>query len=132
MNTENMSITVEDIREFCPTCAEEMLKSGVSSVPVEKFLDMPELVEKAKKKRDKREHIGFEDPGFFTRCVAMMSKREGITDPNGLCAMIHQRALGRWPGEDPEKRKKVKKSETGMIIGEVVKHMTSQKVSTNK
>lgn len=37
-------------------------------------------------------------PGGFRRCVKRLRDEPGITDPEGLCAVLHHRATGKWPG----------------------------------
>lgn len=36
-------------------------------------------------------------PGDFNRCVTHLQKY--VTDPEGLCNVLHRRALGRPPGQ---------------------------------
>lgn len=38
-------------------------------------------------------------PGGFRRCVKRLRDEPGVTDPEGLCATMHHRATGKWPGE---------------------------------
>lgn len=51
-----------------------------------------------------RRKIGKRDPGFFRRCMRAMKGRKGVRDHRGLCAKIHKKVTGIWPGE--HKRKK--------------------------
>lgn len=37
--------------------------------------------------------------GSFDKCVRKLRGKEGIYDPEGLCAELHHRATGKWPGE---------------------------------
>lgn len=39
-------------------------------------------------------------PGDFDRCVLNLSKYVGPTTVKGLCANLHHRALGVWPGQE--------------------------------
>ena len=36
-------------------------------------------------------------PGDYTRCVRELDRH--VRDPEGLCAVLHQRATGMWPGD---------------------------------
>jgi 2'-5' RNA ligase len=38
-------------------------------------------------------------PGGFRRCVKRLRDEPGVADPEGLCATMHHRATGKWPGE---------------------------------
>ena len=38
--------------------------------------------------------------GSFTRCVEQLRGKEGITNPEALCAWLHREATGKWPAED--------------------------------
>lgn len=38
-------------------------------------------------------------PGGFRRCVKRLRNEPGVIDPEGLCATMHHRATGKWPGE---------------------------------
>lgn len=38
-------------------------------------------------------------PGGFRRCVKRLRDEPGVFDPEGLCATMHHRATGKWPGE---------------------------------
>lgn len=38
-------------------------------------------------------------PGGFRRCVKRLRDEPGVIDPEGLCATMHHRATGKWPGE---------------------------------
>lgn len=42
--------------------------------------------------------IRWDTPGDFTRCVRHLGKH--VRDPEGLCAVLHRRATGGWPGAD--------------------------------
>ncbi|MBT9164017.1 MAG: putative cation transport regulator ChaB [candidate division WS2 bacterium] len=37
--------------------------------------------------------------GSYTDCVEALSGKPGITDPESLCAWLHYKAEGKWPGE---------------------------------
>ncbi len=37
--------------------------------------------------------------GSFTRCVEQLRGKEGITNPEALCAWLHFQAVGKWPAE---------------------------------
>ncbi len=41
--------------------------------------------------------IAWGTPGDFRRCVVQLGKY--VRDPEGLCNVLHQRALGRPPGQ---------------------------------
>jgi len=76
------------VEALCPECAQEMIAKGVH------FVTLDQLVEK------KREsHFGREDPGLHTRCVEYMKGRKGVQNPEALCAKIHYKVTGEWPGE---------------------------------
>lgn len=38
--------------------------------------------------------------GSFTRCVEQLQGKEGIDNPEALCAWMHHEATGNWPAED--------------------------------
>ena len=38
--------------------------------------------------------------GSFTRCVEQLTGKEGIDNPEALCAWLHHEATGLWPAED--------------------------------
>jgi hypothetical protein len=40
-------------------------------------------------------------PGDFDRCVVQLSKYVGPGVVKGLCANLHKRATGGWPGHAP-------------------------------
>lgn len=40
-------------------------------------------------------------PGDFDRCVVQLSKYVGPSTVKGLCANLHHRATGGWPGHAP-------------------------------
>lgn len=44
--------------------------------------------------------IGWGVPHDFDRCVVQLSKYVGPTVVKGLCANLHHRALGVWPGQE--------------------------------
>lgn len=44
--------------------------------------------------------IGWGTPGDFDRCVVQLSKHVGPGIVKGLCANLHHRALGVWPGRE--------------------------------
>jgi hypothetical protein len=43
--------------------------------------------------------IRIAQPGGFRRCVKALRDEPGVSDPEGLCATLHHRATGKWPGE---------------------------------
>lgn len=43
--------------------------------------------------------IDWAAPGSFDKCVRKLRGKEGIYDPEGLCAELHHRATGKWPGQ---------------------------------
>jgi hypothetical protein len=42
-------------------------------------------------------------PGDFDRCVVQLSKHVGPGIVRGLCANLHRRAVGTWPGQEHNK-----------------------------
>jgi hypothetical protein len=44
--------------------------------------------------------INWGAPGDFDRCVVQLSKHVGPGIVKGLCANLHHRALGVWPGQE--------------------------------
>lgn len=38
--------------------------------------------------------------GSFTACVAALEGREGIDNPQALCAWLNHEATGKWPAEE--------------------------------
>lgn len=49
------------------------------------------------------------DPGMYTQCVKSLSKYKGkgVKDPEGLCAWLHYKAKGIWPGEHRSSKEEV-------------------------
>lgn len=43
-------------------------------------------------------------PGDFDRCVRELDEYVGPTRVKGLCANLHHRATGAWPGKAPGER----------------------------
>ena len=48
-----------------------------------------------------RAKINWGVPGDFDRCVAELGKYVGPGVVKGLCANLHKRATGGWPGHAP-------------------------------
>lgn len=46
-----------------------------------------------------------EDPGFFEHCMQDIAPKSGVSDPEAFCAWLHQRVVGKWPGEHRGKAK---------------------------
>lgn len=44
--------------------------------------------------------VAWGSPGDFNRCVRHLSKYVGPGIVKGLCAKLHHRALGVWPGRE--------------------------------
>jgi len=42
-------------------------------------------------------------PGDYDDCVSRLSGKEGIDDPNALCAWLHHEVSGNWPGQEDRK-----------------------------
>lgn len=45
--------------------------------------------------------IGWGIPGDFDKCVVLLSQYVGPDVVKGLCANLHHRATGGWPGHAP-------------------------------
>jgi hypothetical protein len=45
--------------------------------------------------------IGWGSPGDFDKCVVELGKYVGPGVVKGLCANLHKRATGGWPGHAP-------------------------------
>jgi hypothetical protein len=45
--------------------------------------------------------IGWSTPGDFDRCRVELGKYVGPAIVDGLCANLHHRATGAWPGHAP-------------------------------
>ncbi len=45
--------------------------------------------------------INWEAPGAFDRCHVELGKYVPKHMLDGLCANLHHRAIGKWPGEKP-------------------------------
>jgi len=56
------------------------------------------------------------DPGFFTACMGD-DELQGYADEarKGICAKAHKLAIGRWPGEDPDRKVKKQRKLTGRV-----------------
>lgn len=50
--------------------------------------------------------IGWGTPGDFDRCVKELGKYVGPGVVKGLCANLHHRATGAWPGHAPSEQRK--------------------------
>ncbi len=46
--------------------------------------------------------------GSFTECVNQLRGKEGIDDPEALCAWLHKEAEGVWPAEHSEENPEIK------------------------
>lgn len=47
------------------------------------------------------------DPGFFTKCMACDELSSYDEDQRkGICAQAHKLALGHWPSQDADNKKK--------------------------
>ncbi len=67
--------------------------------------------------------------GSHGECVSSLSGKPGITDPEALCAWLHQEAEGKWPGEKSAAKSKetelggpivVKDKKRRIVVGPVL------------
>jgi len=65
-----------------------------------------------------------DDGGFFNYCVKEIAPMSGVSDPNALCAALHKKYLGRWPGADKsvEKAMRTEVANADGIVVAVVIH----------
>lgn len=54
--------------------------------------------------------------GSFTKCVEVLSGRPGITDPEALCAWLHNEAEGKWPTEAGYKPPERKQTDEALLV----------------
>lgn len=106
MDAKFYSLTRDQVRELCPSCADKMQVARIKELKLSadelgNLLPNDEATIKL--------FAGFSqglcdkfggDEGFFTRCEAAMSKHtDTIEDPKPFCASLHKYCTGHWPAE---------------------------------
>lgn len=92
---KSMYVTARDASSLFPEFMPEL-----KSLDQSQLLDLDELVSKAKEGGK----LDTSDPGLFTRCIKTAGAKKS-SDPNAYCAAVHHKITGRWPAEDPDRKK---------------------------
>lgn len=109
MSAERMWLDVEQMRDLCPGCAEEMERKGWDRIDILAVLresedyavgvggdfpgGMPRQLAQGLCKK-----IG-SDPGFFTNCMNSNIRLPQGWDRKGFCAELHKYCVGKWPAQ---------------------------------
>lgn len=100
---KRFSLTREQVRELCPSCAEHM---GAANLKLLKLEVADDGSISAASPATLKVFAGFSqglcdkfggDDGFFTRCADTMSGK--VDDENAFCASLHHYCIGKWPAE---------------------------------
>ena len=89
-------LTVDEMNILCPTCAVKMQEIGIKQVNLVKLDEAGNLSGLLDY------WAGQKDPGLFTKCVETLNGKEGIIDAKSLCAWLHFKATGKYPGSHRE------------------------------
>jgi len=78
--------------------------------------------------------VGGEE-GTFTRCVEILSGKEGIDNPEALCAWLHKQAQGKWPAEKVHEHYQPTEEElsvASVAVGAVLSYIGSQQTTNSE
>lgn len=101
--TKKFTLTREQVKELCPSCAEQMEKANLKLLKLS-LDDDGGLV--PGDKLTLKLFAGFSqgmcdkfgpEMGMFTRCAAAMSGK--VDDEKAFCASLHEYCTGKWPAE---------------------------------
>lgn len=56
----------------------------------------------------------------FDRCVAHLTGKDGIDDPNKLCAWMHKQATGEWPAQKHSQENIMNEEELKKFVGDAI------------
>lgn len=103
MNHKVYSLTREQVRELCPSCADKMQLARIKELKLSaddlgNLLPGDEMTIKlfAGFSQGMCDKFG-PDEGMFTRCAEAMSGK--VDDEKAFCASLHKFCAGKWPAE---------------------------------
>lgn len=89
---EDVWLTLEEVEQLCPACAEHMRESNLSKINLTKISEQGNLSALINFWRKQS------DPGLFRQCVSTLKGKPGITNVEALCAWLHNQATGKFSG----------------------------------
>jgi len=89
---EDVWLTVEEVEQLCPACAQHMRESNLQKINLTKISEQGNLSALIKFWRSQS------DPGLFRQCVSTLKGKPGITNVEALCAWLHNQATDKFPG----------------------------------
>ncbi len=109
MSVKSYTLTREQVREICPSCADKMQLARIKSLKLSadelgNLLPDDETTIKlfAGFSQGLCNKFDAETKGFFTRCAAKMAGK--VEDEKGFCASLEKYCTGNWPAENAAKK----------------------------
>ena len=110
---EILRVPRDIIAKICPACAERMAKNNIKLLKIRVAAGDGELVAAIAKAEHETAEQREDEGGFFRHCMSHIAQDYDEESRKALCATLHHKYLGRWPGAD----KKVEKSKDALGHG---------------